>query len=158
MANIDQETIDEIITKVAEDEEGAVEMLLEAATKTALPQMAPEEDPEENIPTIPDDPDLSHIRYLSMLREALKGRRPDPIVLVAIDAMVRKYGYPLLAKVLVKLARKLKFQISTKDTEVILRKYGKIIVPFMAIVFVDIVRRYQQISKEQQTMQDSRRS
>ena len=150
MTDISKEALEEILAVAETDEDAAIRMILEATVKDARP--GPES--EDNAPTIPDDPDLSHIRYLSMLRRALKGRHPDPIVLVAMDALMRKYGYPILAKLIAKLARKMRFQLQTKDTEILLQKYGKVVVPIMAVIFIDILKRYQQLSQEQTTIKD----
>lgn len=158
MPDINNQEMEAIIAMAQENTDQAVEMLLEAMHRESRKDTV---DSEENKSTIPDDPDLSNIKYLRYLRRALKGVRPDPIILVAIDALMRKHGYPILAKVLAKMSRKLHYQISTRDIEAILKKYGKIIIPLMAILFMDIIDSYYKFSLSQEhdnTIKDPTRS
>ena len=154
METLDKETI-RMVVEAASDPDVALEILRQAALvegRHPFPQNGDKK--EDNAPTIPDDPDLSTIRYPSMLRRSLSGRKPDPLVLAAMKALMLKWGYPMLAKVIAKVARKMKFPLRTQDTEAILKKYGAVIVPFMAILLVDVLRKYQQLSQEQDTRVD----
>ena len=149
---LDPKVIKKIVEATMEDPELALEFLKEAVqVESAFPRFRAKEK-EDRKPTIPDDPILSDIQYLNKLRKGLHGRRPDPLVLAVIKAIMTKYGYPMLAKVIVKISRKLGFELTTKDIEEVLHKYGAIIVPFMAILLVDVLRKYQKSTEDIDTL------
>lgn len=155
MEKINKETLIKVV-EASSNPEVIVELLKAVALVEARESIPQNGDPEENVPTIPEDPDLSTIRYVSVLRRSLRGRKPDPLVMVALKAIMIKFGYPMLAKVVAKVARKMRFPLTTQDTEAILKKYGSVVIPFMAILLVDIIRRYYQLSRENQTKVDTK--
>ena len=150
MTILTDETIQQILEAAKQNPDDAYK-LLAGALQVAFPGNGNGNGngDEDNAPTIPDDPDLSNIRYLTLLRKTLRGRRPDPLILVALRAIFKKWGYPLLAKVVARVARKMRFPLRTQEVQEILDKYGLIVEPLLAIILYDIIQRYYQLSREQ---------
>jgi len=147
MPQIDEKVLQAVVEAAIQDPDTALEILRIAAL-TEAKNTNTVVDPEEEIQTIPEDPDLSNIKYLTLLRKSVRGKKPDPMVVLALHTIFKKWGYNLLAKVVVKVARKMRYHLRTKDVESILTKYGKVIVPFLAVLLVDIIRQYHKASQE----------
>lgn len=144
--HMSKKQIQQVVAALREDPDAAIDLLKEGAG--ALPQGNGDSDTG---PSIPDDDLTRGIDYIKYLRRLLKNRRPDPFVLAAIRTIMEKWGYQILAKTVAKLGRKMGFRLKSDEVKKIVASYGKVVEPLLAILLMDILERYYDITRKDPT-------
>ena len=137
MMNLNDSVIQEVLAVIQDDPEEALRLLKEAAPKAKKKKKAPRGKQKPIRST------------LDGIKKVVRGKKPDPRIQVVIQALMLKYGYNVLSKLIAKIARKMNFRVQTSDIEVILNKYGEIVVPIMTLLLVELIVRYKQYKEFQ---------